>query len=190
MEKIDENSVYLSIAGFSSPRDIIQVSYRCRNLKSNNIYICYLNTATQNNVFQNDDKLVDKCPIYKNLVQNLLTEKKAPLKATFAYFCSLAHYKINYSKELINKELDNYIKSLFDDVNIGYSYSTIKDINSDDIEEYEKRIFSQTSTLDDKIEIKKYYYKRQFKNKNAEELQIGWDNRYLFFFREGEELII
>ena len=32
-EKFDFDSVYLSIAGFSSPRDLIQVSYRCRNIK-------------------------------------------------------------------------------------------------------------------------------------------------------------
>ena len=38
-EKFDFDSVYLSIAGFSSPRDIIQVSYRCRHIKSNNIYV-------------------------------------------------------------------------------------------------------------------------------------------------------
>jgi hypothetical protein len=188
-EKFDFDSVYLSIAGFSSPRDIIQVSYRCRHLKSNNIYLCYLNTSTQNNVFQNDDRLVDNCTIYKNLVKHLLIEKKAPLKATFNYFCNLAHYKINYSKEILNKELDQYIKTLFDDVDLGYSYSTIKDIDSEELEELEQKVFSMTSTLDDKMAIKKYYYKRQFINKTADEVQDGWNNRYLFFFSKVKQLL-
>ena len=188
-EKFDFDSVYLSIAGFSSPRDIIQVSYRCRNLKSNDIYLCYINTSTQNNVFQNDDNLVNHCPIYQNLVKNLLIEKKSPLKATFNYFCNLAHYKINYSKEALNKELDNYIKSLFDDVDLGYSYNTIKDIDSYELEQLEQKVYNMSSTLDDKITIKKYYYKKQFMNKTAPELQVGWDNRYLFFFTKIKQLL-
>jgi hypothetical protein len=44
-EKFDFDSVYLSIAGFSSPRDIIQFSYRCRHIKSNNtdLLVCFVN---------------------------------------------------------------------------------------------------------------------------------------------------
>ena len=53
-EKFDFDSVYLSIAGFSSPRDIIQVSYRCRHIKSNDIYISYLNTSSTNLIFKNE----------------------------------------------------------------------------------------------------------------------------------------
>ena len=38
------------------------------------------------------------------------------------------------------------------------------------------------STLDEKIMIKKYYYKCQFNsNLTSQELQIGWDENYIFF---------
>jgi hypothetical protein len=186
-EKFDFDSVYLSIAGFSSPRDIIQVSYRCRYIKSNNIFGVYLNTSTTNNVFTNDEILVGKCPIYKELVNNILIEKKSPLKTTFNYFCNLAHYKIDYSKELINKDLDDTIKKLFDDTELGYNYQNIKDINFIELEQLEKKIILMDATIDDKMAIKKYYYKKQFINKSSEELEIGWDKSYLFFFKRIKE---
>ena len=190
-EKFDFDSVYLSIAGFSSPRDIIQVSYRCRHINSNNIFVCYLNTQTTNAVFKNDSYLVDNCPIYNELVKNILIEKKSPLKTTFNYFCNLAHYKIKYSQEIINKDLDDTIKKLFDDVELGYSYNTIKDINDIELEVLQQKMYAMDATLDDKMAIKKYFYKKQFKKScyNEEEIAIGWDNKYIFFFKKLKELI-
>jgi hypothetical protein len=47
------------------------------------------------------------------------------------------------------------------------------------------------STLDDKIAIKKYYYKKMFNNNSSkDDLQTGWNERYLFFFKRIKELII
>ena len=47
------------------------------------------------------------------------------------------------------------------------------------------------STLDDKIAIKKYYYKKMFiNNSSKDDLQTGWNERYLFFFKRIKELII
>jgi hypothetical protein len=190
-EKFDFDSVYLSIAGFSSPRDIIQVSYRCRHIKSNNIYVSYLNTSSTNLIFKNDSNLVGNCPIYNQLVNNILIEKKSPLKTTFNYFCNLAGYKIKYSKELINKDIDATIKALFDDVDLGYTYNTIKNINSEELDILEQKVYSMEATLDDKIAIKKYYYKKQFSiNAPLTDIQSGWDERYLFFFKRVKELII
>ena len=184
-------SVYLSIADFSSPRDIIQVSYRCRQLNSNNIYVSYLNTSSSNLVFKNDNNLVSNCPIYNELVKNILIEKMSPLKTTFNYFCTLANYKIKYSKELINKSIDASIKTLLDDAELGYSYETIKDISGDELKDLELKLINMNSTLDEKIMIKKYYYKCQFNsNLTSQELQIGWDENYIFFFKQIKNLII
>ena len=188
-EKFDFDSVFLSIAGFSSPRDIIQVSYRCRYIKSNNIYVTYLNTGASNLIFTNDCNLVGNCPIYQKLVDNILIEKKSPLKTTFNYFCKLANYKIKYSKELVNKDIDDTIKALFDDVELGYTYDTIKNISNDELEQLEQKVYNMESSLDDKITIKKHYYKRQFLNTaTSDDMQIGWDNNYLFFFKRIKEL--
>ena len=44
-------SVFLSIAGFSSPRDVLQSSARCRQIESNNIYIHFLDVLNTNKTF-------------------------------------------------------------------------------------------------------------------------------------------
>lgn len=179
-EKFDFDSVFLSIASFSSPRDIIQVSYRCRNLKSNNIFICYLE-GMKNTTFQDDSVLVNDCPIYKKLVKNILIEKYSPLKATFNLFCNLAHYTIDYSKEALNKELDKYIQSLIEESDLSYSYSTIKDINAIELDKLTQKIYQQEATLDDKLAIKKYYFKYQFIDQTKEEIEIAFNEKYINF---------
>jgi len=188
-EKYDFDSVFLSIADFSSPRDLIQVSYRCRFLKSNNIYVSYLKTFTSNDKYENDYKTVGSCDIYRQLINNILIEKYSPLKMTFNFFCKLAHYKIKFSNEVINKELDKTIKDLFDDVELGYSYDTIKNINNTELEIIQQRIYNMDATIDDKLTIKKYYYQKQFKNISLNEISIGWDKNYNNFFKKMSQII-
>jgi hypothetical protein len=187
-ENKDFDSVFLSIANFSSPRDLIQVSYRCRFLKSTNIYVSYLNTNKTIN-FENDYQTVGCCNIYRQLIDNILKEKYTPLKMTFNYFCNLAHYKIKFSNEFINKELDKTIKELFNDVELGYSYDTIKVVSNAEKELIQQKIYKMEATMDDKLIIKKYYYQKQFKNIALNELSIGWDKHYIKFFTKMSEII-
>ena len=187
----DFDSVFVSIASFSSPRDVVQVSYRCRQLKSNNIYVSYLNTSTSNTTYQNDEALVLNCPIYSELSKNILIEKMSPVKTTFDFFCKLANYKMNYAKELIDKSVDASIKTLLDDVELGYSYETIRDISGSELKELELKLMNMNSTMDEKIMIRKYYYKCQFKsNLLSENLQMGWDENYVKFFTQVKKLLI
>ena len=178
----DFDTVYLSIAGFNSTRDIIQVSYRCRNIKSNNIKVCYIEKTNTNNCYENDDNMVDNCDIYKNLVKDILIEKNAPLKSSFLYLCNKAHYKISITKDKLNKELSAYIEKLFSDTNLGYSYETIPIITNSEVQEIEKLLFTQSATLDDKLKMQKYYFNMNFKNgADIEMLKDAWDGRYIFF---------
>jgi len=174
----------MAIANFNSPRDIIQVSYRCRNLQSNLINIVYLDSYKPPFVFENDTSQLGGCEIYKSLLKDILIEKYSPLRETFNMFCSKAHYKMDMSKELLNKKLDNDIKKLFEDTDMGYSYASIKNITEDQIELYENKIYTASSTLEDRMIIKKYYYKRSFayECRNSVEMEEGWDKTYLFFF--------
>ena len=83
---------YLFVASMNSPRDIIQVSYRARALKDNAINVCFLGRMMQNNIWEDDTKSVmADCPIYRSLYDTILTEKKSPLRKTFAFFCNKAH---------------------------------------------------------------------------------------------------
>ena len=45
--KFDE--VFLSVAGFNKPRDIVQVSRRCRFLNSNNIKVVFIDGFNKKN---------------------------------------------------------------------------------------------------------------------------------------------
>lgn len=186
-EKYDFDCVFLSIASFSSPRDIIQVSYRCRHLKSNEIYICYLE-GLKTTTFKDDSVLVADCPIYKKLVKNILVEKYSPLKATFQMFCKLAHYKMDYSKEALNKELDKYIQTLIDENGLSYSYSMIQDITPLELERLTQKIYQQEASLDEKLAIKKYYFTNQFIDPTRKEIALAFDEKFTNFLNAVKTL--
>lgn len=188
-EKYDFDSVFLSIASFSSPRDIIQVSYRCRNLNSNNIYVSYLKDSHKKDSYENDYKTVDGCLIYKQLIDNIFLEKFSPLKSTFNFFCQMANYKIKMSNELIDKDIEIMMKKLFEDVNLDYTYNTIQNIDKpSSIDTIQQKIYNMEASMNDKLIIKKYYYQRQFKDKNHDLVSFGWDKNYIGFIKKINKL--
>jgi hypothetical protein len=184
----DFDTVYLSIAGFSSVRDIIQVSYRCRHLISNNIKVCYIDKVNTYSAFNNDDQEVSNCKIYKTIVKNILVEKMAPLKEGFQMLCNMAKYKISSDDDYIDRSLNKYFKKLFEDVNVIYSYDTISDVDHKEIAKLEQKIYDFEATTDDKTIINKYYFKKQFETLDENILKDAWDNRFNFFFERVKQL--
>ena len=179
----DFDNVFISVAGFSSSRDLIQVSYRCRNLKTNLIKVCYIDKENNVDTSVNDNHLVNNCPIYKNLVSNLLLEKQAPLQSSFTHFCKLAGYTFSSDPILIDKELNKYFKKVFDESHLDYSYDTIKTITEEEYSDYERRIFNREASLQDKVIVRKYWYQRKFKpNSSSDLLAEAWEKRYTLFF--------
>ena len=189
----DFDIVYLSIAGFNSTRDIIQVSYRCRSIKSNKIKVCYIDKDNlkytkededENRTILNDNRLVNDCIIYKQLVEDIRIEKQAPLQASFNHFCKLANYSITASPEVIEEGLEQYFKNEFDECKLDYSYSSIPNIETIDIyEQYEQRIFRREATTLDKVMLRKYWYQKKFKTNSDEDiLAEAWEKRYIPFF--------
>jgi hypothetical protein len=110
----DFDLVFLSIANFNSARDLTQVSMRCRTLKENLIKVVLLESQNGFNTFKNDDHLVANCPIYKNLVKDILIEKHAPLHNSFKFLCLQAGYKFKVSNDIMRKDLDNYFNRYYD----------------------------------------------------------------------------
>jgi len=47
-----------------------------------------------NKVFDNDNILVENCPIYTEMAKLILLEKMAPLQASFIFFCEKAGFNI------------------------------------------------------------------------------------------------
>ena len=195
-ENEDFDYAYIFTASFNTPRDIIQVSYRARFLSTGLIKVNFLGKMNQTNSWKVDTKEVDDVA-YTALIENLLIEKKSPLKQTLQLFCVKAHYKQIIENVTLTKEMEQFYKKLLDEnINMGYSYNTIKDINPGDAEHIIQKIFTQTATMNEKIRLKKYYFKLEF-TKEAEEvaiklldeeidahanmLQYAWDEKFTFF---------
>jgi hypothetical protein len=134
---------------------------------------------------------------YTALIEDLLIEKKSPLKQTLQLFCVKAHYKQIIENVTLTKEMEQFYKKLLDEnINMGYSYNTIKDINPGDAEHIIQKIFTQTATMNEKIRLKKYYFKLEFTKEAEQEeiklldeeidaranmLQYAWDEKFTFF---------
>jgi len=192
-ENEDFDYAYIFTASFNSPRDIIQVSYRARFLSTGIINVCFLGSMNQINTWKVDNMAVNDVK-YDNLIESILIEKKSPIKQTLQLFCSKAHYKQEVNDKTITTELEKYFKDLVDaNINLGYSFSSIKDIEQYDADIITQRIFSQEATMYEKIRLKKFYFKKQFIESAYDEklklcemfevnyLQQIWDENYCFF---------
>lgn len=170
------DSVFLSVAGFSDARDVVQASYRLRNIKSNDIYLLWLSSWKPK---YNYDGTIDyiKCPIFRNLQEQLFIEKTAPVQDAFKQFCSLC----NYTFTDISPQVDKYLEKILDDIftlklNIA-NYENIRDTADGDgenmvecIKRIENRIFTSSSSLEDKLIYRKYHFKSLFIDGTPEDI--------------------
>lgn len=182
----DYDTVFISLAGFTSTRDAIQVSYRCRHLESNLINVCYLDDFNNNKAFEQDDHQVGGCQIYKKLIKNILKEKYAPLKQSFNYFCHLAHYTILKDEPVLDQVLEDYFKK-FNEADLDYSYDSIIDVNEHELKRLEDKVYISDATLEEKASIKKYYYNKKFIVNNSSDTELikqSWDNKYTSFLEQ------
>ena len=149
------DTCYLSIAAFNSPRDIIQFSYRTRNLKSNTIKYCYLDSS--NNIDCSEiETVAEYNEIFKNLNENIVIEKMADLKPTFNYFLDRANY--NITNENIYNELEP-IKFLENDY---YDYLNVPECDCVELKDYENAIYCQEASIIQKLQVKKHYFNNLF----------------------------
>jgi hypothetical protein len=184
----DFDTVFLSIADFNLARDITQVSYRCRNIQSSNINVCFINKKNNNKCFVQDND-IKFCNIYSELVKDILIERFSPLQETFYYFCKMANYNLCVSDDKLNKEISAYFINLYNTNNSVYTFDTILDISGEDILKIQDKIILSESTLDDKIRLLKYYYIKMFNpTKDKILLAQGFDSKFIYFFEVLKDL--
>jgi hypothetical protein len=182
-EEMDFDYKFLFIASHNTPRDIIQVSYRARFLSTGIIKICFMGKMNQTNTWLNDCAKIN-CPIYTNTYNNILVEKKAPIKKSFQLFCVYAKYKQKTDDYKINQSIEKEIENALNEQGIGMSYDSIQDIDFSVAEFIEEKCFAQQATMLDKYQLNKYYFKKAFANNTPEEeMQEIWDENYIFFFK-------
>ena len=155
---------YLFVASMNSPRDIIQVSYRARALKDNAINVCFLGRMMQNNIWEDDTKSVmADCPIYRSLYDTILTEKKSPLRKTFAFFCNKAHYTQHTEKKCeIDDALTKEIKELKEKYNIDFDFTKVENIDHSYAEIIRQKTICHDATMYEKVMLKKYHFLSNF----------------------------
>jgi hypothetical protein len=195
-EGLDFDFKFLFIASHNVPRDIIQVSYRVRNLLSGQIYVCYMGKMNAIDTWK-DDCYEINCPIYTNLFKDILIEKKAPLKRAFQLFCVKAHYKQISDKNTICEKIELEIRNLLEKYNSGYSYNSIEDIRAVESDKIQKLCFSQEATTYDKMKLRKYFYKKDFTDEgltiedeeNGNIVENGWNNNFISFFNQVKYML-
>lgn len=182
LERFDE--VWMFLMGFVKPREAIQVSARIRKLKENTINVSFLGALKNQNCYIDDTKQMNN-PVYSIVYNDALIEDKSPRRKTFEIFCTKAGYLMKKKDMRINKEICAEMDKLFNDVDVGFSYETIEDVDCGLIELLENKTMSQTATMYEKLCIQKYYFKRQFSdNADNETLSIAWNEKFIFFLNK------
>lgn len=191
--------VYMGIAGFNAPRDILQVSYRARALSSDLIKICFIDKHNKNADYIDDKHYIDcgQNEIYNKLVNNLILERNAPIQQAIIYLCNMAHYNIIDSNNYINETVKKKIQNLIESTEITHKYENIEIINDEQEAEIKEKIYTQEATQYEMLQHKKFYYDLKFKKldelkQTCDHIQYTeserarlraclWDNKYFKF---------
>ena len=187
-EKEDFDNEYLFVSGFTQPRQIIQVSYRPRHLRSNNIYLCYLGRMQQAAAHKTDTGNVQaQCPIYQQLIKNILIEKNAPIRKSIQFMASKAKYKQVSTDFKIEQKVKKQINKMVEEYSIGFDYSGVKNIDEFEEEEIQQKVFAGEATMTEKFELQKFHFKKRFNiDKNPEyveqKLSEAWNEQYINLF--------
>lgn len=182
------DQVWLFLASIVKPREAIQVSARIRYLKSNTIYVSFLGNLKNPPVYKDDTNAINH-RVYTNVYKNALIEDKSPRRKTFEIFCSKAGYKMTKANMIIDKEICNEMKKLFDETNTYITFDKINMIDSSQAEEIQNNVCGHISTMYERLCLQKYYYLQKFgENVDKSILQDAWDNNYIDFFEKYRDI--
>eukprot|EP01041_Mallomonas_annulata_P004549 gene4549-9024_t len=175
---------FLFCSHFTIPRDFIQVSYRIRHLRDNKVNICYIASMRQTNCWETDVHLIG-CPIYNSMTEDILIEKKTPIKKTIQLFCKKANYVQTTDKKVISDELTKQIQEMVHAYQNVSSYKNIPCIGWDYAYELEQKLFAGKATMTEKFMLNKCFYQYGFNEigqrfeEGLDILEEGWDGNML-----------
>ena len=192
LKKLSFDLVFVSLAPFSSPRDVLQASRRCREVKEKIIKVTHFNTFTINDNYERENEKFNNCQIMDKLANDIIIEKRAPIFETFKYFCLLGGYLVINDDVELKNDVNEQIKQIFDGSDGYYSYDDINDIETEkEIDEIKLRTYKNESTTDDKLRLSKHYFKQLFyKDANKDAVAEIWDGRQNFFFERLRLLLL
>lgn len=166
------DNIYLCVAGFSSARDLIQVSYRCRNITNNIINIVYMGGTIDKSYIK--PLSIPECAPYNEILKSSNIENSADNDISLILFSRMAGY--SYQDDKIEEEEQTIKHKILND-DISAKYENIKSISTEEeIDEYKFKILKRQATFNDKMIINKYYFDNLF-NEDTDETNKGriWD---------------
>ena len=189
-EEMDFDYKYLFIASFNTPRDIIQVSYRCRHLNTGIIKVCYLKGQAPDAFLKDTEKI--QCPLYTALYNSITVEKMSPLKRSFQLFCTKANYKQDTCNDDFSDALKSKVLKELTDEEIKFPFNSIEDIDSAVAEALKEKTFNQEATMYEKIQLTKYYYVHSIEDTHhKDEMVVNiWKENSLQFLKQVGKMLL
>lgn len=170
---------YLFVSSFTVPRDIIQVSYRPRILTTNKIIVGFMGKMTQEGAWESDTLEIN-CPIYTQMIETILIEKKSPIRKSIELFAEKAHY-IQISDSIkITEDLRVEISELLAEYDVPYKH--VPDVDFSYKEPLQELIFKGQATMMEKLMLQKYFFTSKFYSDTPkDELDDLWRLRMVPF---------
>jgi hypothetical protein len=192
-EGLDFDKEYIFVAKHNSPRDLIQFTYRPRHLTTGIINICYLGKMEAQTTWLNDcDTIMKGCPIYKKLYNDILVERKSPMKRTIQLFANKAHYyQFPEKKHTLSDAITKEFNELYEKYQFGFDFKNVALIEYSFAEILQERVMCQQATMLEKIMLQKYFFWAKFKETaqfvkldgdGPELLELAWNEKMTFFF--------
>ena len=181
----DFDKVYLSYADILNPRDVIQSSFRIRKTKEDIIEFyrfpnLFKILATQKGIMYeptpiNKPKLLENTDSFIFMRNFLLEEYNAKGHETLKRFFKETGYIIN-NKWVGGDSNPIQYKSFDGEGSLGiWEWANIKSISTEEKERKESKIFDNTATIDDKLEVRKWYNDIAFKDFSYDDEDKSWN---------------
>ncbi|KAJ3275068.1 hypothetical protein HK104_003977 [Borealophlyctis nickersoniae] len=183
--------VFDRIYGFYSPfipvRDFLQALYRVRHPKFTKMILYREKQRT----FGFEKKHVNHpdCDIYRQLQKDLQIELDANDNTknweTFNMMCGIANIVI-YPIQISMSHVDNqrYLAHYAKMCELEFSWDKIKDIDSDTADRLQVKTYNTTATLDDRLQLEKFFFKTKFLPSAPEdEMEKVWSQKKDFIDR-------
>ena len=188
-ENTDYSYIYMFIASFNLPRDMVQFSYRIRNLSANKIHVCFIPSYNPS-VWESDCGAMND-PIYTRLYKNIITEYKAPAQDTFKFLCVKAKYIQCMNTEVLDKSLNAQMTKLINTHLLAIKWEDIPSVDFYQAETLRELCTTANASLKDKYMLTKYYFRKQFidPDTNDDMLAELWDSRCSFFLQKMKRVL-
>jgi hypothetical protein len=182
------DTVFAWNVNWVSARDFFQVLYRCRTIKTNNVYLFQQGGGSLNPWIHSD--LQD--PIYRNLLTGLKYEfNSCGSKEVFNYFSFRANIHFGGKISEASKQVKTEIDEIITKSECLFRWDKIEDIGYDKYEVALHQIINSfTTSIDTGLQVRKYIFKQLFHNSTPETTLADIWNQHRFRAVDGVHALI